>query len=413
MPDSSDHTIHLLYGYVTNNLEPAEAQALEQWLQSSERNKRVFDHITDPKYILNEMQSQESVDSQAVWNLLRQKLPGLPTSFEETSLLKRINPFWAAMASAAVLGIFIAIMLWPKQPEVREETQAAIATPEYYVPPTLPPPMDTSKVNLRLSDDSTLALILHYTGRIWENENIEITQNDKLITYQTKHRNTIHQSTSILHRLVTPLGIPFKVKLEDGSKAWLSPGSTLKYAVPFSNTQRILDLSGEAYFEVVPDKNKPFRIRARGAICQALGTKFRVQAYPNNKTLVTTVVEGSVKVRSENDSTIVKGGYEARLNEYDKWDIKKSPQADKIINEMKGTFRFTKASLQDIEPYLKQWHGYTLNFTEPYKGNGSLTGMLDLSDSLGLVATILHTTFKVKIDIDTSHKKLNIRPINH
>jgi transmembrane sensor len=97
---------------------------------------------------------------------------------------------------------------------------------------------------------------------------------------------------------VSPLGSRSFVNLADGSKVWLNAGSTLKYQNSFGINNRELLLTGEAFFEVKKNKDLPFVVKTSEIDVIALGTKFNVKAYTEEKTIETTLIEGSVKLES-------------------------------------------------------------------------------------------------------------------
>ncbi|MCG6189185.1 FecR family protein [Maribellus maritimus] len=97
---------------------------------------------------------------------------------------------------------------------------------------------------------------------------------------------------------VAPLGSRSYVKLHDGSKVWLNSGTSIKYANNFGTHNRDIQLSGEAFFEVAKNKNLPFIVNTGEISVTALGTKFNVKAYKEEKTIETTLLEGSVKLES-------------------------------------------------------------------------------------------------------------------
>jgi len=96
----------------------------------------------------------------------------------------------------------------------------------------------------------------------------------------------------------SPLGSRSFVQLADGSKVWLNAGSTLKYQNTFGTINREIILSGEAFFEVKKNKDLPFVVKTSEIDVIALGTKFNVKAYSEEKTIETTLIEGSVKLES-------------------------------------------------------------------------------------------------------------------
>ena len=97
---------------------------------------------------------------------------------------------------------------------------------------------------------------------------------------------------------VSPLGSRSSVILADGSKVWLNAGSTLKYKNTYGINNRELQLTGEAFFEVEKNKELPFIVKTSDIDIIALGTKFNVKAYCEEKTIETTLIEGSVKLES-------------------------------------------------------------------------------------------------------------------
>jgi transmembrane sensor len=84
--------------------------------------------------------------------------------------------------------------------------------------------------------------------------------------------------------------------LPDKSRVWVNSGSTLTYGSRFNKHERIIELNGEAYFEVAKNKNAPFIVESRGFSVEALGTAFDVKAYPDEKQISTVLIRGKVEV---------------------------------------------------------------------------------------------------------------------
>jgi len=95
---------------------------------------------------------------------------------------------------------------------------------------------------------------------------------------------------------VAPYGSKTNLKLVDGSLIWLNAGTTLKYDQEFGRENRDIELNGEAYFEVAKNKKLPFIVKTKKISVRALGTKFNVKAYPEEKTTETILLEGSVRI---------------------------------------------------------------------------------------------------------------------
>jgi len=111
--------------------------------------------------------------------------------------------------------------------------------------------------------------------------------------------------------------------MPDGSGIWINAGSVIKYDQGFGSTNRNLQLSGEAYFEVAKKKDLPFVVRAKGISVKALGTKFNVKAYPEETNIETILLEGRVEVqdmKNKNEKILLKpnqkAGYSTIENDF-------------------------------------------------------------------------------------------------
>lgn len=97
--------------------------------------------------------------------------------------------------------------------------------------------------------------------------------------------------------VVTKYGNKSKISLPDGSQVWLNAGSRLDYnSVDFNYARREVNLSGEAYFDIAHNANKPFIVRSGNMRIKVLGTMFNVKAYPEEKNIETSLIKGSVEI---------------------------------------------------------------------------------------------------------------------
>jgi len=101
--------------------------------------------------------------------------------------------------------------------------------------------------------------------------------------------------------------------LADGSKIWLNAASTLKYPASFSGSERTVELTGEAYFEVTGSAARPFHVKIKGAEIEVLGTHFNVKAYDEEPSSTTTLVDGAVKVIRGTETMQLKPGEQAEI----------------------------------------------------------------------------------------------------
>ena len=102
-----------------------------------------------------------------------------------------------------------------------------------------------------------------------------------------------------------PRGAQRQATLPDGTKVWLNAATTLSYPTGLSKGDRIVDLTGEALFDVSPDPARPFRVRTGKMIVEQLGTLFNVRNYPDEQVCRAVVAEGSVKVIDGDDQVVL------------------------------------------------------------------------------------------------------------
>jgi transmembrane sensor len=113
------------------------------------------------------------------------------------------------------------------------------------------------------------------------------------------YRKISVSSTIAVCRFEAPIGSRAVTYLPDGTKVWLNAGSSLEYTTDFNAKKREVKLSGEGFFKVKTDQSKPFVIKVDNLCVKAYGTSFNVKAYPEEKEVTTTLVEGKVEIEGK------------------------------------------------------------------------------------------------------------------
>lgn len=103
---------------------------------------------------------------------------------------------------------------------------------------------------------------------------------------------------------VTPRGERSELLLPDGTKVWLNAETKIKYPEKFFGKYRIIELDGEAFFDVVKNPKKPFIVKTNKIDIEVLGTSFNVSSYSNDKFIETTLVRGKVRISRKNPNTL-------------------------------------------------------------------------------------------------------------
>jgi transmembrane sensor len=148
-----------------------------------------------------------------------------------------------------------------------------------------------------------------------------------------------------------PIGAKGQIDLKDGTRAWINAGSVLKYSDFYGYKNRIVYLEGEGYFEVAKNENLTFMVKTKEVCVKALGTKFNVKAYPNDASIETSLMEGSVMVEKSKNAEISGLGNGLLLEPNQSLVIKKQPV---LHNSQNVTFTVQLNKLDDVG-YISSW----------------------------------------------------------
>ena len=124
---------------------------------------------------------------------------------------------------------------------------------------------------------------------------------------------TLTESMTVARGVAIGGGEQRSITLPDGSKVWLNVASTLKYPPVFSGTDRVVELTGEAYFEVTQRTDMPFRVLFRDAEVKVLGTHFNVMAYDDEPVAQTTLIDGAVSLESGSQRVTLHPGEQGEI----------------------------------------------------------------------------------------------------
>lgn len=174
------------------------------------------------------------------------------------------------------------------------------------------------------------------------------------------------------------LGDKTNMVLPDSSEVWLNSGSTITFNNNFKKGKREVFLDGEAYFSVQKDKENPFHISTAEIEVEVLGTEFNLKAYADENEITTTLVEGSVKITSANQQTVIKPGQKLvysdetqRMSLYELSDL--SPETE----WKDGRLVFRNESLGDLELKLERWFDVDIILADEAVKNRKYTGSLE------------------------------------
>ena len=247
----------------------------------------------------------------------------------------------------------------------------------------------SKKATLLLSDGSQIILDEYEDGAVVMQDDFIVGKKEKgglVYNDLDQFKNEILQYNTI----VVPRGGEYRLILADGSKVWLNSGSSLKYPVNFKTADRIVELTGEAYFEVAKNKGSSFIVRVKETEVEVLGTYFNVNSY--NEDEVITLIEGAVKLKNGVESLLLKPGQSGVV----KSGKIRAEDADieSVTSWKNGYFIFRDESLKSIMDKVSRWYDIDVEFRggvenkEFYAKTARYTDFLEMLKNIELTGTV-------------------------
>jgi len=244
-----------------------------------------------------------------------------------------------------------------------------------------------------LSSDGSAIQLSEHSNTILVGENISYADGPDL---RQNLGSTSISEAPIFHTLQTPRTGAYNIVLADGTKVWLNAYSSLKFPSRFDSKERVVELLGEAYFEVAPNKKQPFKVRSREQTIEVLGTHFNISACESEST-VTTLLEGAVKVNriASNSSVLLKPGQQSTIKEDTKQIQLAHINTEHAVAWKNGYFNFDNETLASILSKIERW--YDVEFTyEKTPSAKTYIGAVSRSRNLSAVLRALEAAADVK-----------------
>ncbi|NLR78433.1 FecR family protein [Chitinophaga eiseniae] len=257
----------------------------------------------------------------------------------------------------------------------------------------------SNRATLTLSNGQQIVLKEAHNGKLTEDASVAINKTDdgELVYSHSKQSSAAVPALNILS---TPRGGQYHLTLSDGSQVWLNAASSISYPVAFNAKERIVTVSGEAYFEVAPRDGQPFKIHTGKQEIVVLGTHFNVKAYPDDPEISTTLLTGSVKVTNtiSGATGVLKPGQQARIiNNSGGLDIQ-PVHPDDAISWKNGYFLFDNQDIKSIMKIISRWYDVDIEYREP-PGSERFGGTFSRSSNMQEILTNLerigHVHFKL------------------
>jgi transmembrane sensor len=341
-PDIDD----LLEKYVNGTCTSQERQRIDLWLLKRGHDEKVQVEIGNADSVKQQLLAKiHVVDSISPYP--QDADQGLP-------ILVRIRCYKKYIPLSAVAALVLIFLALPRRSEIqRANGVVTVQTREVTTAAENPTAFKIATIDRDYSIDDLPENVELHIGNAYV-----VKRGANNLHYRTDGMETDELS---YHTVSVPAGKDLNLYLADGSKVWVNTKTVLRFPTSRVKKERMLYLSGEAFFEVASDKAHPFIVAGKGMEVRATGTQFNVRNYLDEEQLSTTLVEGKVDVHagpsvaklSPNQQWMAKTGTSARVRHVD---------VAHVLGSKDGYFVFDKQNIREIMNEVSRWYDIEVDY---------------------------------------------------
>lgn len=211
--------------------------------------------------------------------------------------------------------------------------------------------------------------------------------------------NSFDQAEQMVHQLEVPKGQRSKLVLADGTEVWLNSDSKLDFSFDKDKKQRVVTLSGEAFFNVSKDKEKPFVVNVKGQSLKVLGTIFNVRSYDNEENVYTTLEEGSVEVKAAGRTVVIEPNQQLIYSRRSNRLSLKKVETNYYTVWREGRYVFENESFDNLIRMVEGWYDVKFEYPKEFFKNMHYSGVIKRTKPVEHVLTLINYTTKIKYEI--------------
>ena len=362
---------HLISCRLMGTITPEEEERFQKWWKESESHEKEYEIIC--KRLIVDLRRTEHPDLHKAWKGVWSKLP------------RTRRLFWSWHSGAAVCaGVILLLGLgW------------------------IFLPADDLNISRSGNDRCAGTVLILGNGELIDlgkrqervvdaGKGTKIRIGENVVSYQTGEQE--EAPIQEMNTVRVPRGSEYRLILSDGTKVWLNAESQLIYPVRFTGENREVIMKGEACFEVAKKEKQPFVVKTKDVAVKVLGTFFNVEAYPEKKDVITTLVEGRINVSDGERERVVEPGQQiiATGDEL----LVKQVRAEEFVSWTRGVCFFTDTSLEQIMEKLSRWYDVEVVFTHPSLRDAHFTLEIKRYDNISDVLVRIEKTERVKFRVE-------------
>ncbi len=312
---------------------------------------------------------------------------------------KRINWYkYIAIAATLIIMLSTALFFFPHH--------SFHAKSSDYTQNDIPPGEDSAI--LTLADGTEISLNDASVGKLASESGISISKSEtgQIIYTVNKMDNIAAINAPVAYNTIaTPRGGQYVVNLPDGTTVWLNSESSIKFPISFASlNERRVDLSGEAYFEVAPDKKHPFKVYNNQQVVEVFGTHFNVMGYANEANVATTLLEGKVSVTYKSEEKFIKPGQQVQVSAH-QMTVLNQVDLEGTIAWKNKVFQFENTDIDKVLRQIERWYNVDVHYEGP-KPDVSFTGVIPMNVNVSRILKALAETCNVKFEIEGRNIKI-------
>ncbi len=265
-----------------------------------------------------------------------------------------------------------------------------------------------NKATLTLADGKIIVLDNIDSGMVSLEGKTAIVKKEGKLIYkpivinQNRISNLLTKKPSLpvsYNTINTPKGGQQMIVLPDGSKVWLNSASSMKFPTLFNDSVRKVEINGEGYFEIQPNKEVPFIVSSKKLNIRVLGTHFNINAYEDEAEEKVALLEGSVQLSTPSTelNQIIEPGQQASLDGSGKLSISEV-DVENIIAWKQGKFMFESMDIESIMRQISRWYDIDVEFEKniQQRFNGTISKDVSLITLLKALGETEEVNFKIE-----------------
>lgn len=254
-----------------------------------------------------------------------------------------------------------------------------------------------NKATLTLADGSVVTLDDMKSDTLFQPGGVKVL---KLAGGALSYEGNKNQSGITPNTITTPPGGQYRLVLEDGSNVWLNVASSLRFPAVFNGNERVVELNGEAYFEVTKDAKRPFKVKVNDMTVEVLGTHFNINSYHDEKDVRTTLLEGSVKVNAAQKAVMLKPSEQLVFTPASsKVQKLENVNVEDVVAWKEGRFKFQQMPIEAIMRQVARWYNVNVQYDGAITKE-LFTGDVSRQEDVNQLLDILRATKIVSFQVD-------------